>query len=114
MLGSGASLRIFRPQQVVWVELNATIVFFDASSLTSAMCQFSELSPSKDDAGMATQPSYFVSVGFPIISFALLKPCHLTGLPEHCSFVGLFVARDHRDPCAQSDSRSDANIISDE
>ena len=63
---------------------------------------------------MTAQPSYFVSVGCPIISFVLLKPCHLTGLPEHCSFVGLFVARDHRDPCAQSDSRSDANIIPDE
>lgn len=94
--------------------LNAIIVSLCASSLTSAMCQFSEVSPSSDDAGMATQPSYFVSVGFPIISFALLKPCHLTGLPEHCSFVGLFVAQDHFGPCAQSDSRSDANIISDE
>ena len=48
------------------------------------------------------------------VRFVLLKPSHLTGLPEHCSFVGLFVARSHRGSCAQSDSLSDVSIIANE
>ena len=71
------------------------IVFLDASRLTSAMCQFPGFSPSMDFSGITAQPSYFVSVGFPIVCFVLLKPCHLTGQPEHCCFVGVVIARNH-------------------